>query len=99
MARVAKTLDMIWPGARVETVHRPDTFSLQITIKTKVDRIEVLTARHVGYRDFADFGEGFYEYLMEELPRYHCSSIVEAAIRAAAKGRYNSHGDLREGFQ
>lgn len=37
--------------------------------------------------------------IFKERQGYHCSSIVEAAIRAAAKGRYNSHGDLREGFQ
>lgn len=100
VARVVKTLDMIWPGARVVVSPDPQFHSIVFTCKTEVQGLLVVTntaipACELHPRD----SSGIFDYLMERLPRDHCASIVDAAITAAKHGRYSSHTDLRDGFR
>lgn len=100
VARVVKTLDLIWPGARVEVSPDPQFHSIRFTCKTEVQGLLVATttaipACELHPRD----SSGIFDYLMERLPRDHCASIVGAAIAAAKRGRYSSHIDLQDGFR
>lgn len=98
VARVVKTLGMIWPGARVAVHPDHQYHSIIFTCKTDVQGLLVVTNTVIPASDL-HAEQGVYEYLMERLPRDHCDSIVSAAIRAAERGRYSSHVDLRDGFR
>lgn len=100
VARVVKTLDLIWPGARVDVSPDPQCLTVRFTCKTMVQGLLVATSTAIPACELQSrHGPDIYAYLMERLPRDHCDSIVNAAITAAQRGRYSSHVDLREGFR
>lgn len=98
IARVAKTLDMIWPGARVTTFD-DSRMGVRITCETQLACGQrVISSRVFDHRWLAHSPEQVFYYLMQEIPRDHVDGILEAAIKAAEVGRHNSHTTIQEGF-
>lgn len=99
VARVAATLELIFPGSEVELRepnHRCYLNEYEIILKTNHPRLSqdgrYYTAHRIPEEYLLMEGESFVQHLIQQIPSSHIRQITDIAIDTAKVGRFKKTG-------
>ena len=98
VARVATTLELLFPGSEVDLRNAPGrgwSRDLQITLTTNHPRMpggRYCTAHHIPEDYFLMEGDGFVRHLITSLPVWHIKQMAELACEEAHATRFKKVG-------